>query len=163
MKTTKWLLVVLLTLGLVAGGFLIFKNEETPKTADSAIKTEKPEEIDSTPTIVDTGDEPAVTAGKYVDYSEEFLADETLGTKLLFFHAPWCPQCRELDASIEDGDIPNGVTIIKVDYDSNQKLRSRYGVTIQTTVVRISASGDLVEKYVAYDEPSLASLVENLL
>ncbi len=102
------------------------------------------------------------TPGKYVDYSQNVIAT-TAGTKLLFFHAPWCPQCRALEADIKSKDIPTGVTIIKVDYDSNQQLRKKYGVTIQTTVVRVNDNGELIAKYVAYDEPTLASVTANLL
>lgn len=39
-------------------------------------------------------------AGSYVDYDEKAVG-ETQGTKLLFFHAPWCSQCRELEADIK--------------------------------------------------------------
>jgi len=59
--------------------------------------------------------------------------------------------------------VPDGVTIFKTDYDSNQALRQKYGVTIQTTLVKIDDDGKLVKKYVAYDEPTLESLTKNLL
>jgi thiol-disulfide isomerase/thioredoxin len=108
---------------------------------------------------------PAATAGEpgsYIDYGPTVIAN-TAGVKLLFFHAPWCPQCRDLEADIKDNDIPTGVTIIKVDYDTNQSLRQKYGVTVQTTVVLIDDEGNLVRKFVAYDDPSLKSIKENLL
>jgi hypothetical protein len=105
---------------------------------------------------------PTPTPGEYVDYREGIIA-ETSGTALLFFHAPWCPQCRALESDIKARGVPEGVTIIKVDYDSSQTLRREYGVTIQTTVVRLDKDGKLVEKFVAYDEPSLAAVAEALL
>lgn len=101
-------------------------------------------------------------AGAYVAYSEEKLA-ATDGTKILFFHASWCPQCRALEADIQAGRIPEGVTIFKVDYDTNQALRQKYGVTIQTTLVRVDDNGEKVKLFVAYDEPSLRAVTENLL
>lgn len=105
----------------------------------------------------------ATTAtGKYVDYSEDIISS-TAGTKVLFFHAPWCPQCRELEASIKKGPIPENVTIIKVDYDTSQALRQKYGVTTQTTLVRVDDSGNIVKKYVAYSDPSLDALIQNAL
>lgn len=100
-------------------------------------------------------------AGSYIDYSQSAIAD-TAGTKLLFFYAPWCPQCRALESDIKTSGVPKGVTVIKVDYDTNQQLRQKYGVTIQTTVVRIDDSGNLTKKYVAYDEPSIDSVIKNL-
>lgn len=100
--------------------------------------------------------------GAYVDYTEDIIAN-TDGPKLLFFHASWCPQCRQLDADIKKNAIPDGVTIIKVDYDSNQDLRKKYGVTLQTTIVRIDENGEFISKYVAYNEPTLNSVITNML
>lgn len=106
--------------------------------------------------------QPSAGAGTYIDYTPDVIG-ATSGTKLLFFHAPWCPQCRELEADIKAKTIPAGVTIIKVDYDSNQALRQKYGVTLQTTVVRVDDSGNILEKFVAYDDPSLDAVVKQLL
>lgn len=100
--------------------------------------------------------------GSYIDYSETAVST-TSGTKILFFHASWCPQCRALDTSIKTGTIPSGVTIIKTDYDTNQELRKKYGVTIQTTLVKIAADGSLIKKYTAYDTPTLQAVKDNLL
>jgi thioredoxin-like negative regulator of GroEL len=100
--------------------------------------------------------------GAYIDYKQGVI-QSTPGTKLLFFHAPWCPQCRQLEADIKKGDIPDNVTIIKVDYDSQQALRMQYGVTIQTTIVKVNDDGSLAKKYVAYEEPTLHAVIKNLL
>jgi thiol-disulfide isomerase/thioredoxin len=100
--------------------------------------------------------------GQFVDYSPE-LVDSTPGEKLLFFHAPWCSQCVALEEDIEANGVPDGVTIFKVDYDSNQDLRQEYGVTIQTTIVKVDDNGEKVETYVAYDEPTLDSVSAALL
>ena len=101
------------------------------------------------------------SVGQYIDYTPTSITS-TAGTKILFFHAPWCPQCRALDASIKASTIPANVTIIKVDYDTHQALRQQYGVTLQTTLVRVDDQGGLIEKVVAYDEPTFHT-VEQLL
>lgn len=106
--------------------------------------------------------EQTTQTGKYADYSADVVAN-TKGQRILFFHAPWCPQCRQLEASIKAGAIPTDVTIFKVDYDSSQKLRQQYGVTIQTTLVLLDDKGNGAKKYVAYDQPSLDAIVKNLL
>lgn len=100
--------------------------------------------------------------GRYVDYTEDSFAS-TRGTKLLFFHASWCPQCRALDESIRASELPSDLTIFKVDYDSNQTLRAKYGVTLQTTVVKTGEKGDKLDSYVAYDEPTFQSVKQALL
>jgi len=101
-------------------------------------------------------------AGQYVDYSPELVAS-TPGDKLLFFHADWCSQCVSLEGDIEASGVPDGVTIFKVDYDSNQDLRQEYGVTIQTTVVKVDDNGDKIDSYVAYEDPTLDNVTAALL
>ena len=100
--------------------------------------------------------------GQYVEYSPELVA-ETPGDKLLFFHADWCSQCVSLEGDIEASGVPDGVTIFKVDYDSNQDLRQKYGVTIQTTMVKVDDNGDEIDSYVAYEDPTFDNVSAALL
>jgi len=95
--------------------------------------------------------------GTYEDYNETAFA-QAEGRRLLFFYAPWCPQCRALDASINEGTVPSGAAIFKIDYDSNQGLRQRYEVMIQTTLVEVDENGNEIQKYVAYDVPTLSAV-----
>lgn len=99
--------------------------------------------------------------GSYQPYSEDAVSKAT-GTKVLFFHASWCPQCRALEADIQKQGVPSGVTIFKVDYDNAQDLRKKYGVTLQTTVVKIDEDGNLVSKFTPYQKPTLQNALGNL-
>ena len=108
------------------------------------------------------GSSNASQPGQYVDYSPELVA-ETPGDKLLFFHADWCSQCVSLEGDIEASGVPNGVTIFKVDYDSNQDLRQEYGVTIQTTLVKVDDNGEEIDSYVAYEDPTFDNVSAALL
>ena len=83
--------------------------------------------------------------------------------RVLFFHAPWCPQCVALDKDIAASNLPDDVAVFKVDYDSNQELRKKYGVTLQTTFVLVDTNGEQVKKYTAYATPNYASVKTNLL
>lgn len=105
----------------------------------------------------------SIPKGRYENYSKEAFEIEKTVQRLLFFHASWCPQCRELDASIKAASLPADVIIFKVDYDSNQDLRKKYGVTLQTTVVKVDKNGNKLQSFVAYDEPSFASVQRELL
>jgi len=100
--------------------------------------------------------------GVYVDYSEQAVASAE-GTKILFFHAPWCPQCREIESTINENGVPAGATVLKVDYDTNQALRQKYGITIQTSFVKIDDQGNGVETYVAYEDPDFRNVEKALL
>lgn len=161
----KQIVRIVLVIVLAIGGGLTYlvasSNDNEPETTQTTSKQPTAEDF-GTDLQLREGDSVNISTGKYVDYTANVIA-QTQGTKLLFFHAPWCPQCRDLESDIKNNNVPDGVTIIKVDYDTNQALRQKYGVTIQTTVVRVSDSGELQEKYVAYDEPTLAAVVKNLL
>lgn len=101
---------------------------------------------------------PESTAGAYVEYTDGAI-EATDGPKVLFFHASWCPQCRQLDGQLVAEGAPEGLTIFKVDYDSRTDLRQQYGVTLQTTVVFVDDSGNAISSSVLYDDPSIASLL----
>lgn len=95
--------------------------------------------------------------GVYRDYDQSAF-DSTPGKKVLFFHAPWCLQCRSIEQGMTPDAIPSEVTIFKVDYDSRQDLRQKYEVRLQTTFVVINERGEVEETYVAYDDPYFDSV-----
>lgn len=99
--------------------------------------------------------------GSYVVYSElAFQQANSSDRKVLFFHAGWCPQCRALEKDITEKGVPGGMIIFKVDYDSANDLKAKYGVTLQTTIVEVDAQGALIKKHVAYSQPSLSAVLD---
>lgn len=157
-KTTVGI-ITLITLTIVGGIFYLLNSDsdKAPQEENTQQSTKIPvsQPDSSTATL-------AEQPGAYVDYTADTIA-ATPGTKILFFHASWCPQCRAIEEDVKRDGVPANTTIIKVDYDANQALRQQYGVTIQTTLVKIDDQGNLVEKFVAYDDPTLDSIIENLL
>lgn len=130
---------------------------EAPDAVPSSPAVSPPQT--AAPTSDASGDgEPAAQPGAYLDYYDGAI-DETAGTKVLFFHASWCPKCRALDADILANEIPDDVTIFKVDFDTATELRQRYGVTLQTTIVYVDDDGDALAKGVLYDDTTLAALL----
>ncbi len=101
---------------------------------------------------------PAVQSGAYLDYYDGAIA-ATAGTKVLFFHASWCPKCRDLEADILANNIPDNFTVFKVDFDTATELRQRYGVTLQTTIVYVDDEGDALAKGVLYEDTTLNALL----
>ena len=153
----KILLIVVLLLGLVVG---VITYVAVTRSADRS-PTEQPSRSSATveaPTVA----QPNAKDGVYADY-ETSKVSQTDGTILLFFHASWCPKCRALEKSIYDEGLPKDVTVYKVDYDTNQVLRQRYGVTVQTTFVRIDRDGNKLASFVAYDEPTFSAVAQKLL
>lgn len=94
----------------------------------------------------------------YSHYAPSVLMDGQ--TKVLFFHASWCPTCRKADATLKgiynqfDGvDMPFEELVQKlpaystymVDYDTEKELRAQYGVTYQHTFVLVDAEGKVLK------------------
>lgn len=90
-------------------------------------------------------------SGRYQDYSPEAVAAaQKAGNRVvLSFSAAWCPFCKAADEAFKSrtNQIPEDVTLLKVDYDNSTDLKRRYGVTYQHTFVQINNSGDLVTKW----------------
>ena len=93
----------------------------------------------------------------YRDYTADRFAELKGDQKFaLFFHAPWCPTCRALEANILNNaeQLKEGV-ILKADYDSEVALKKEYGIRVQTSVVFFNADGSVEKTKV---NPSLKEL-----
>lgn len=107
-------------------------------------------------------DDTMMKAGSYEAYDSAKLALAETGDVVLFFRASWCPTCRTLDADIRANlsSIPEGVTILDLNYDDSTALKQKYGVTYQHTLVQVDSSGNQITKWTG--SPTLASLVMNI-
>ncbi|WP_422214563.1 thioredoxin family protein [Microbacterium sp.] len=130
-----------------------------PSSPASVEATEPAPSESVAPAVEPTAEDDAPIAGVYLDY-EDGAIEAIPGTKVLFFHATWCPQCRMLDEQLRNEGAPDGVTVFKVDYDDRVDLRQQYGVTLQTTVVYVGDDGEKLSSAVLYDEPSIESLLD---
>ncbi len=86
-------------------------------------------------------------AGSYVEYSDTVLADTAGTEQVLFFHAEWCPTCKFYESEIEKSGVPEGITVIKIDYDDEDELKEQYGVTVQSTFVWLDANGEVMQSW----------------
>ena len=64
-------------------------------------------------------------------------------TTLLFFHAPWCPVCKN-------------VVAFKVDYDSNMALRKELKVDKQSTLILYQGMKEVARLSYKSDDESIA-------
>ena len=88
-------------------------------------------------------------AGVEVDYAEysKNKADYANSDVVLFFSAAWCSTCQAAHNAIDSEGVPDGMTIVDVDYDTAQDLRQQYGVTIQHTFVQVDENGKQLTKF----------------
>lgn len=144
------IILVILSVGVALYLFLRSDKADAPTNRSSSESSQQEKTISN-----------ATSGGVYAEYSEAALASAE-GDKILFFHASWCPQCRALEADIKKQGVPEGTSIFKVDYDNARDLRQKYGVTLQTTVVKIDDKGNLVSKFTPYSKPTLENALSNL-
>ena len=157
MKSRVVAVIALLLLSAGCGSTSDQAGEPTTSVASST-----PSTAESTPTETPAGEPACEATGRYADYSEAAVADECYTDTILFFHAPWCPECRGFDEAIKSGEVPEGAQILKVDYDSATALRKQHGVTIQSTFVRVDPAGKTVKLWSGYgQDKSVDAILEN--
>ena len=133
---TKTLLFLTLAVIVAVGGWFILN-----KPADSQNGSESG-------TTLSQQD---ATNSRYISYSQQALAEATQdgGRALLFFHADWCPTCRaaEKDILSKIDQVPDDLTILKADYDTERELKKKYQVVVQHTFVQVDQNGNQVTKW----------------
>jgi thiol-disulfide isomerase/thioredoxin len=113
----------------------------TPAMTEEALATAEPQSTESAPR----------TVGSFLSLADyQAAASDYSGTKVvLFFNASWCSTCKiardNFQASLSE--IPTDMTIVEVDFDDSQDLRTTYGVTIQHTFVQIDENGQGLRKW----------------
>ena len=93
--------------------------------------------------------------GSYSAYDSSKIANAAHGIVVLDFSATWCPTCVEADKNFKASSTPDGLTLLKIDYDTSTELKRKYGVTIQHTFVQVDKNGKLLKKWIGsstYDE-----------
>lgn len=170
----KTILIVIGSILLIAGLVAAIQLSPSPMSSQMAA----PESVQPEPVPVNDApeemprvdqapqaDEPVVVElaeGRYIDYDQAAVSINGYEETILFFHASWCPECRAFEQEILANPIPDGVQVLKVDYDSSTDLRQRYGVTIQTTFVKVDDAGERISSWVGYGrDKSLDAVLEN--
>lgn len=142
--------VLVVVIAGAVGALALTKTWNPPVPTPTAIADQP------SPPAPDPTEAPAASIpGTYIDYTDTAIADAP-GKVVLFFHAPWCGQCRQLEAGILEQGVPDGVTIIKVDWDTHQDLEVQYGVPMRTTFVELDANGEVVQ------HPRFEAVVETM-
>ncbi len=83
----------------------------------------------------------------YIDYNADILPTLS-GDIVLFFHADRCPTCRQAEKNFLDEGIPSGLTILKVNYDKEIKLKEKYAILTQTSFAYVKSDGTLIKRWV---------------
>jgi len=89
-----------------------------------------------------------VNLSTYINFSPttKFLNSNNV----LFFKANWCSTCGVADENLASdiSAIPENLTIYKVDFDKENQVRAKYGVTVQHTFVQVDNQGNKLKQWV---------------
>ncbi len=121
------------------------KKEETSQSPEESTKMMKETMQDTDTMKKDDMMKKDEMMWTYTEYSQNHIGMHE--KTVLFFHAPWCPSCKAADIGIKKWDIPKNLAILKVDYDSSDELKQKYGVTYQHTFVQVDAEGNMIKKW----------------
>lgn len=137
------------TFVLIDGSGKVIKKEVAPSLSvlkrmlymnidDAQAMNEESEESEDRVEVASEGSYTAFTPGVIGNGKES----------VLFFHATWCPKCKENDGRLKDfyGSSPYPRSVYKIDYDTATDLKSQYGITGQDTFVLIDGNGKEVKR-----------------
>jgi thioredoxin 1 len=104
-------------------------------------------------------DKAMIQSAVYTAYDSSVLMNGE--TKVLFFHAAWCPVCRAADVDLQEWFAQNLPTlnVYKVDYDTSTDLKSKYGVTYQHTFVLVDGQGNALKTIQGPSDEALKDLI----
>lgn len=96
-------------------------------------------------------------SANFQNYSEDILTKSLKNNRrvVLFFHADWCPTCRTLASDIitNSSDLPDDLTILKLDYDTETALKEEYGVLIQHSLIQLDKNSEEVTRWLGGGVP----------
>lgn len=99
-------------------------------------------------------------AGSYMTYAQGVLEDGK--TKVLFFHAAWCPTCKVADTDLTAwyGAHEYANSTYKLDYDTETALRAKYRVVRQHTFVLVDGQGNALKVIEGPTDAQLQTLLQ---
>lgn len=146
-KHIVWGGIVVVIIGAVFVGSSLTTRPDGP-VLNSENSMEKPDVTDTESMVQDSGSQQR-SESRYIVYSPETAHTLIDKKRVLFFHATWCPTCKIADQqfSSKSDMIPEGVVVLKTDYDTNSDLKKKYGITYQHTFVQIDSEGNELAKW----------------
>ena len=134
-----------------------------PAPAEQTAMSDSTVPSNQTPTAAITTPEQVsnpVAANNVEDYSDaKFNSLKGKSPVAIFFHASWDPISRLMDTNLSTkGDkLPQGITVLKADFDKETKLEKEYNVAQQATWIIFDKSGKEVARNPGVDYNAVIS------
>lgn len=170
MNKLVFAVIAVVILALAGGVYLSKDNDDSVSSTDQVADTTASTEANETENKPQTEAEeeievPAAGSQGILEYSPEALAASETEDNIVFFHAKWCTICNSVERNIQAGNIPDTLSIFKVDYDSDegQALAEKYEIGPQYTMVQVNADGTEITKWVNQFNYGIEDVVNNLI
>lgn len=132
---------------LVGAAFLVSgNNSATTEEVSTSLNSENGS-VESNSNDLKRGE--VLSDSRYVSYSAEGFEDAKDKKRVYFFHASWCPTCKVANEEFSSNpdEIPEDIVLFKTNYDTENDLKKRYGITYQHTFVQVDENGNEVSKW----------------
>ena len=98
-----------------------------------------------------------------VIHENDFQKTIQKGTVLVDFYADWCGPCRMLTPILEQlaKEMPDKVTVVKVDVDSAQNIAAQYDITSIPTIILFKDGAQKVQSVGLKDFQGLKTMIES--
>lgn len=155
-----FVLVIMVALSLLLAGCAQTKPAPEPGTAPKAAETTKPATPQTPPPTTSKETSSGKIVPTYLPYAASVFDAAANRKRVLFFHATWCSTCKAADQELTSNmtKIPSDMTVFKVDYDSEEALKEKYGITYQHTFVYVDKEGKEIKKW---NGGGLAEIIKN--
>ena len=90
------------------------------------------------------------TAGFYGDYEPSLLANAENGIVILFFKTDECSTCKAFEEDLQENiaQLPTNMTLLKINLDVSDVLKTEYGVVQEHTYIQVDAQGNELKRWV---------------
>lgn len=143
-------IIIILALVVIGGGIYFYQSQNQNNSANTADQMMEDKTEDTMMEDKDKEDgEMMSDSGVYLAYSQAAYDSSAAKKRVLFFHATWCPTCKAANLEFEAnlGKIPEDVVLLKTDYDTENALKQKYGITYQHTFVLVDSEGNELKKW----------------
>ncbi len=103
-----------------------------------------------------------IAQNQYQPFTRQAFAAASNKKRIIFFHAAWCPTCKQANVEFEaqSNALPVDVVLFKTDYDTETELKKKFDITYQHTFVEVDAAGEELQKWNGGGVAELTSRVQ---
>ena len=84
---------------------------------------------------------------EYIDYTAEELKNSKNENIVLFFHSKSCWSCKKTDDNLTWSNLPEWLTVLKLEYDEHREIQKKYWITHWHNFVQVDRDWNMIKKW----------------